>query len=67
MRYGKTKIIVCKDEFDLGLRASAAVAATMRKLLGNQEEIRMILAAGEEQVVALSGLDRDAAPGTKVR
>ena len=27
----------------------------------------MILAAGEEQVVALSGLDRDAAPGTKVR
>jgi methionyl-tRNA synthetase len=27
----------------------------------------MILAAGDEQVVALSGLDRDAAPGTKVR
>lgn len=27
----------------------------------------MILAAGEEQVVALSGLDRDAAPGTKVK
>lgn len=56
MRYGKTKIIVCKDEFDLGLRASAAVAATMRKLLGNQEEIRMILAAGESQITFLDAL-----------
>jgi methionyl-tRNA synthetase len=27
----------------------------------------MILAAGEEQILALSGLDRDAPPGTKVR
>ena len=37
--------------------------ATIRGVLSEG----MILAAGEEQVVALSGLDRDAAPGTKVR
>ena len=37
--------------------------ATIRGVLSEG----MILAAGDEQVVALSGLDRDAAPGTKVR
>jgi glucosamine-6-phosphate deaminase len=56
MRYGKTEIMVCEDEFDLGDKASAAVAATMRKLLGHQEEIRMILAAGESQITFLDAL-----------
>jgi len=56
MHYGKTKITVCEDEFDLGDKASAAVAATMRKLLGQQEEIRMILAAGESQITFLDAL-----------
>ncbi|HEU0004772.1 MAG TPA: 6-phosphogluconolactonase, partial [Terriglobia bacterium] len=56
MRYGKTEIIVCEDKFDLGARASAAVAATMRELLGHQEEIRMILAAGESQITFLDAL-----------
>ena len=56
MRYGKTKITICKDEFDLGDRASAAIAATMRELLGHQEEIRMILAAGESQITFLDAL-----------
>ena len=56
MRYGKTEIMVCENEFDLGDKASAAVAATMRKLLGQQEEIRMILAAGESQITFLDAL-----------
>jgi glucosamine-6-phosphate deaminase len=58
MRYGKTEIMVCEDEFDLGDKASAAVAATMRKLLGHQEEIRMILAAGESQITFLDALTK---------
>jgi glucosamine-6-phosphate deaminase len=56
MRYGKTEIIVCEHEFDLGDKASAAVAATMRELLGHQQEIRIILAAGESQITFLDAL-----------
>ena len=56
MHYGKTKITICEDEFDLGDRASAAIAATMRELLEDQEEIRMILAAGESQITFLDAL-----------
>ena len=56
MRYGKTKIIICEDEFDLGDRAAIAVSDTMRELLGHQEEIRMILAAGESQITFLDAL-----------
>ena len=56
MRYGKTQIIVCEDEFDLGDRAAAAVAKTMRELLARQEEVRMILAAGESQITFLDAL-----------
>jgi glucosamine-6-phosphate deaminase len=56
MRYGKTEITICEDEFDLGARASTAIAATMRELLGSQEEIKMILAAGESQITFLDAL-----------
>ena len=56
MRYGKTQIIVCENEFDLGDRAAAAVAKTMRELLARQEEVRMILAAGESQITFLDAL-----------
>ena len=56
MRYGKTQVIVCEDEFDLGDRAAAAVAETMRELLEKEEEIRMILAAGESQITFLDAL-----------
>jgi glucosamine-6-phosphate deaminase len=56
MRYGKTQIIVCEDEFDLGDRAAAAVAKTMRELLARQEEVQMILAAGESQITFLDAL-----------
>jgi glucosamine-6-phosphate deaminase len=56
MRYGKTGITICEDEFDLGVKASGAVAATMRELLAHQEDIRMILAAGESQITFLDAL-----------
>lgn len=56
MHYGKTKITICEDEFDLGDRAAIAVSDTMRELLGHQEEIRMILAAGESQITFLDAL-----------
>jgi glucosamine-6-phosphate deaminase len=58
MRYGRTKIIACKDEFDLGDRAATAVAETLRALLGQRDEIRMILAAGESQMTFLDALAR---------
>jgi len=58
MHYGKTEIQICEDEFDLGDKASTAVAATMRHLLGHQKEIRMILAAGESQITFLDALAR---------
>jgi glucosamine-6-phosphate deaminase len=56
MRYGKTQIIVCEDQFDLGDRAATAVAQTMRELLKKEEEIRLILAAGESQITFLDAL-----------
>ena len=56
MHYGKTEITICEDEFDLGDKASSAVAATMRELLAHQGEVRMILAAGESQTTFLDAL-----------
>ena len=56
--YGRTKIIVCRDEHDLGARAAGAVAGTMRELLGCKEEISMILAAGESQNTFLAALSQ---------
>jgi glucosamine-6-phosphate deaminase len=49
MQYGKTFIQVCKNYEDLGIRAASAVGAKMRELLSRQDEIRMVLSAGESQ------------------
>ena len=54
--YGKTTIVICEDEQDLGSRAAAAVAATMRERLSKQDELVMILAAGESQITFLDAL-----------
>jgi glucosamine-6-phosphate deaminase len=59
MRYGKTQIILCEDEKDLGRRSAAAVARKMRKLLEQQEEVRIIFAAGESQITFLDSLARE--------
>jgi glucosamine-6-phosphate deaminase len=54
--YGKTTIVICDDDQDLGSRAAAAVAATMRERLSRQDELVMILAAGESQITFLAAL-----------
>lgn len=54
--YGQTSITVCRDEQDLGARAAAAVAAKMRELLVDRDEIRIIFAAGESQNTFLAAL-----------
>ena len=56
MHYGRTKIVVCEDENDLGKKSAAAVADKMRSLLERQEDIRMIFAAGESQITFLNAL-----------
>jgi glucosamine-6-phosphate deaminase len=56
MHYGKTKIIICEDELDLGITAAVAVSQIMRQLLEGQGDIRMILAAGESQNTFLDAL-----------
>ena len=59
MNYGRTRIVICEDEKDLGKKSAAAVAAKMRELLTQQEEIRMILAAGESQTAFLNALAQE--------
>jgi glucosamine-6-phosphate deaminase len=54
--YGKTRVIICKDEWDLGATAAADVASKMKELLKEQKEIRMIFAAGESQMTFLDAL-----------
>ena len=56
MNYGKTKVIVCADELDLGRRSAADVAGKMRELLAQREEIRVVLAAGQSQMTFLDAL-----------
>lgn len=56
MRYGKTNIVQCGDSADLGHRAAADVAAVMRELLEQQDEIRIVFAAGESQMTFLDAL-----------
>ena len=56
MNYGKTKVILCKDEFELGRQAATDVANKLRELLTQRDEVRMVLAAGESQMTFLNAL-----------
>jgi glucosamine-6-phosphate deaminase len=56
MNYGKTRVVLCEDEDDLGARAALAVAQKMRELLASRDEIRIIFAAGESQNTFLNAL-----------
>ena len=53
MKYGKTRVVLCEDEDDLGIKAAQAVACQMRQLLASLDEIRIIFAAAVK-VKALS-------------
>ena len=59
MNYGKTQVVLCENESDLGARSAAAVATRMRDLLRSRDEIRVILAAGESQSAFLDALARE--------
>lgn len=58
-KYGKSEVVICKDEYDLGRKAGAAVASTMRRLLADQEKIRVTVATGESQITFLDALARE--------
>ena len=56
MRYGKTEVILCRDDMELGAQAAADVADKMRELLADRKEIRVVFAAGESQMTFLDAL-----------
>jgi glucosamine-6-phosphate deaminase len=56
MNYGKTKVVLCKDEIELGKHAAFDVSRKMRDLLKVKEEVRVIFAAGESQMTFLDAL-----------
>jgi glucosamine-6-phosphate deaminase len=56
MNYGKTNVVVCRDALELGRRAGSDVAARIRELLSQQEDIRIVFAAGESQITFLDAL-----------
>ena len=49
VNYGKTKVVVCGSNADLGKTAAAKVAEKIKELLEEKSEVRMVLAAGESQ------------------
>ena len=48
-KYGKTEIVVCRDYQDLGKVSARTVAARMKMILAEKDELRVVLAAGESQ------------------
>ena len=56
MHYGTTRVVLCRDEVELGRRAASDVAAKIRELLARQDEIRIVFAAGESQTTFLDAL-----------
>lgn len=56
MHYGKTKLVICQDEVELGRQAASDVASKIRELLDDREEIKVIFAAGESQMTFLDAL-----------
>jgi glucosamine-6-phosphate deaminase len=59
MNYGKTKVVLCKDEIELGKQAASDVSQKMRDLLKIKEEVRVIFAAGESQMTFLHALAKE--------
>ncbi len=59
MNYGKTQVVLCENESDLGARAASAVGKQIRELLNSRDEIRIIFAAGESQFAFLEALARE--------
>jgi hypothetical protein len=47
--YGKTQIVVCRNNMDLGKISATDVAAKLRELLAAQPLVRAVFAAGESK------------------
>ncbi len=56
MHYGQTKIVTSQDAVELGKRAAQDVAAVIRRLLAERDQVRIIFAAGESQMTFLDAL-----------
>jgi glucosamine-6-phosphate deaminase len=59
MFYGKTKVILCQNELDLGGKAATEVAGKIRELLAQQEALTMVFAAGQSQMTFLDALAKE--------
>ena len=59
MNYGKTRIVLCGDEFDLGRQAARAVARVMRRRLARPGALRVVFAAGESQNAFFAALAKE--------
>jgi glucosamine-6-phosphate deaminase len=59
MNYGKTRVVLCKDEIELGKQAASDVSLKMKNLLKFKEEVRVIFAAGESQMTFLDALAKE--------
>jgi glucosamine-6-phosphate deaminase len=49
LNYGKTEIIICDDNQNLGLVAAGEVSKKIKDILKYKSEVRLVLAAGESQ------------------
>jgi len=58
MNYGKTRIVVCEDEFELGEKAASAVTETMLRLFKVKKDVNVVFAAGESQTFFYGALIR---------
>ncbi|PCJ58865.1 MAG: hypothetical protein COA79_12415 [Planctomycetota bacterium] len=56
MNYGKTNVLISKDEFELGSKVALDVAIKIRELLEVKNELRIVFAAGESQMTFLNAL-----------
>ena len=59
MNYGKTQVVLCENENDLGAQAASAVGKRIGELLSSRDEIRIIFAAGESQFAFLEALAQE--------
>ena len=59
MNYGKTKVVLCNDEIQLGKQAASDVSLKIRDLLKVKEEVRVVFAAGESQMTFLDALAKE--------
>lgn len=58
-RFGESDVIICRDEFELGRTAAAAVGDCMRRLLCSQDRIHVTVATGESQATFLDALAQE--------